>query len=640
MKTLHNNFLKLKISSQSLIISCIIVSYIFIFFEWLFLVTKPSFMSVLSIFEKVKVFLGFGSLLAIAALLAITPVLLLNTLPILKAKKHYLNLFTALLPAAILASLLLLLVDNFTYTLFSFGVFSTTSLIRAIYGLLFLFAVFIIWGEVIKLAYKISNQLNRLTDRKQKVIMFSLLFLLIIPIIFIFTDDSFNRNFDQSINAESSINLPNIILFSVEGLDASHLSVFGYERDTTPFLGEIAEVSLIAENNFTNSTKTAGSLVSLLTGKYPTTTRVLFPPDILRFNGSYQHLPGILRNAGYYAAQFGQKYYVDAYQFNMLNGFDEVNNRSFKENPVYAQISSVLPVNYSFFAYEVGNRLVDRLRHIFFIKDMQNPFGQVTADEPQNFHDAEKIENTLNLLDTLNQPLFVHIHWMGTHGPKFSPEEKVFSAERDQGKQEKWDGDFYDDAILEFDKAISGLMDELVLRKLDKNTVIIVTSDHGQAWTDRRLPLIIKFPEGSYSKHIGSNVQNLDIAPTILDYLGISIPDWMSGQSLISESYQPYPVISVGVTHFIFTQKHTETNPSTIKPPFYQFDRFSIIDCNKIYRVDLETYKWSVGEIEDYANKCSGEELLSPEQIKNIIINRLTQDGFQVPEIFLPKIND
>ena len=145
--------------------------------------------------------------------------------------------------------------------------------------------------------------------------MFSFLFLLIIPVVFIFTDDTFNINFDQSSTAESSINLPNIILFSVEGLDASHLSVFGYERDTTPFLDEIADDSLIAENNFTNSLKTAGSIVSLLTGKYPTTTRVLFPPDILRADDSYQHLPGILRNAGYYAAQFGQKYYVDAYQY-------------------------------------------------------------------------------------------------------------------------------------------------------------------------------------------------------------------------------------------------------------------------------------------------------------------------------------
>ena len=154
MKIPDNIFLKLKISSQSLGIIVIFVSYIFIFFEWLFFVTKPSFMSVLSIFEKMKIFLGFGSLLALAALLAITPILLLNTLPILKAKKHFLNLFTALLPAAILASLLLLLVDNFTYTLFSFGVFNAIGLIRPIYGLLFLFTVFIFWGEVIKFAIK------------------------------------------------------------------------------------------------------------------------------------------------------------------------------------------------------------------------------------------------------------------------------------------------------------------------------------------------------------------------------------------------------------------------------------------------------------------------------------------------------
>ena len=480
MKIPLNKLSKLKISSRSLIITCVFASYIFVFSEWLFLVTKPSFMSVLSIFEKVKVFLGFGSLFAIAVLLVITPVLLLDALPILKANRHYLNLFGALLPASILTCLLLLLIDNFTYTLLSFGVYTSHGLIRVIYLLAFLFFVIIFWGECIKFAYKITNWLNELPNRKQKVILFSFLFLLIIPLIFIFSENAFKRNFDQrntvlgnKFSAEYHIDHDRRALMQA-------ICRYSGMKEIQPlFLKKLPEVSLIAENNFTNSLKTAGSITSMLTGKYPTTTRVLFPPDILRSDDSYQHLPGILRNAGYYAAQFGHRYFVDAYQVNMLNGFDEVNDRSFQENPVFSQFSSVLPANYAFFAYEVGNRLVDRLRHIFFIKDMQNPFEQVTANEPQNFHDAEKIQSTLNLLDRLNQPLFVHIHWMGTHGARFSPKEQVFSAGKDLTNQEVWDRDFYDDAILEFDQAIAGLMDELVLRKMDKNTS---NNCHKRSW--------------------------------------------------------------------------------------------------------------------------------------------------------------
>jgi len=631
---------KQKISSQSLMIICILVSYILIFFEWLFQVTKPSFMSVLPLLEKIKVFLGFGSLFAIAVLLMILPVLLLNTLPGLKARKQDLNLVGSLVPAAMLASLSLLLVDDFTYTLFGFGIYKTVGLVRAAYALLFLVTLFIFWREINKAAQKIGDRISKFPGKKQKAIMVFLILFLVLPLAFIFTDDAFARKFDKGAAALNKDQHPNIIVFTADGLDASHLSLYGYERDTTPFLRSIADVSLIAENDFPNSLKTAGSITSLLTGKYPTTTRVLFPPDILRGEDAYQHLPGILRNAGYYSAQFGHKYFVDAYQFNLLNGFDEVNSRSFQKNPVFSKFSSALPDNYAFFAYEVANRLVDRIRHIFFIKEMQNPFVEVTAAIPQNFHDDEKIRNTLNLLDTLNQPLFVHIHWMGTHGARYAPVEQVFSAGRDPESQEMWDTDFYDDAILEFDRAIAGLMDELAKRELDKNTVIIVTSDHGQDWANKRLPLIIKFPQGAFSKLIQPNVQNLDIAPTLLDYLGIAIPDWMAGQSLISESYQPYPVISAAVAHFVNNERNVESDPKKIKPPFYQFDEISVIDCQKIYQLNLEKYAWTMSEVEDYTSKCADEDLLTPGQVAEIIKNRLSQDGFELPEGFPPRFDN
>ncbi len=620
-------------------ILCVLVSFIFVFFEWLFQVTKPSFMSVLPFIEKVKLFFGFGSLAAITALLALAPFFLLSALPGLKEKKRDLIRLAALLPAAILASLALLRVDDFTYTVFSFGIYNTTGLMRAAYGLLFLFAIFIFWGEVNKFVQKVGERLDKFSNKNQKMIMAALMALLIIPLLFIITDDTFARKFDQGAASPDKVRHPNIILITADGLDASHLSLYGYERDTTPYLRSIAGVSLVAENNFTNSLKTTGSITSLLTGKYPSTTRVLFPPDILRGDDSYQHLPGILRNAGYYAAEFGHKYFVDAYQFNMLNGFDEVNSRS-SNNPVLAQISAALPDNYAFFAYEVANRLVDRLRHIFFIKTMQNPFDEVTAVEPQNFHDDEKIEKTLNLLDRLDQPLFVHIHWMGTHGARFSTKDQVFSAGRDPESQEMWDRDFYDDAILELDRAIAGFMGELTRRGLNKNTVLILTSDHGQDWSNRRLPLIMVFPDGAYSKTIRPNVQNLDIAPTLLDYLGIAIPDWMAGQSLISETYQPYPVINEAVAHTIFTERNVEADPKKIKPPFYQFDEISVIDCHKIYQLNLEKFKWSLGEIEDYADKCPDKDLMTFDQAANIIKDRLAQDGFELPEVFPPKINN
>ena len=104
------------------------------------------------------------------------------------------------------------------------------------------------------------------------------------------------------------------------------MSLYGYERETTPFLDSIKENLIIGQNHFTNSANTSGSIVSIMTGKYPTTTRLLYPPNVLKGTDSLEHLPGILKSRGYYTAQFAVKHYVDSSVQNLLNSFDESNS--------------------------------------------------------------------------------------------------------------------------------------------------------------------------------------------------------------------------------------------------------------------------------------------------------------------------
>ena len=99
----------------------------------------------------------------------------------------------------------------------------------------------------------------------------------------------------------TSYKLPNIILLSSDGLNAGNMSVYGYERETTPFLEEFARDAMVYENAFSNSAHTGSSIASLLTGKLPTEIRLIFPPEILRGRDAYQHLPLLLRNYGYHS---------------------------------------------------------------------------------------------------------------------------------------------------------------------------------------------------------------------------------------------------------------------------------------------------------------------------------------------------
>ena len=70
------------------------------------------------------------------------------------------------------------------------------------------------------------------------------------------------------------------------------------------------------------------------------------------------------------------------------------------------------------------------------------------------------------------------------------------------------------------------------------------------------------------------------------------------------------------------------------KPPFYQFDYITAVDCQKWYKFNLETFELDTGEVKDYTSRCSDSELLPLDKIHEIIIDRLIQDGFQVPEDF------
>ena len=88
----------------------------------------------------------------------------------------------------------------------------------------------------------------------------------------------------------------------------------------------------------------------------------------------------------------------------------------------------------------------------------------------------------------------------------------------------------------------------LTLKKLNihQNTILIFTSDHGLQYgefglggkalcydTCLRVPLIIYDPREQGAKRISNLVQSIDIAPTLLDFAGISIPKAMQGKSLL-----------------------------------------------------------------------------------------------------------
>ncbi|MBN2046437.1 MAG: sulfatase-like hydrolase/transferase, partial [Anaerolineaceae bacterium] len=506
-------------------------AFLYIFMEWLFIITKPSFLRYLGFIDKAGILIFIGSLMVAFSLLGTFALFLLQKLPFLKKLKNQIFYVGALLPSSILAVLALLMIDNFTYTLFRYGIVSSVGWKRGVYALGFLLLILLIYREILRAIPKFAPLLNK-TGVKTWLRILAILIALTALTPFVLGGNP-TTTAAQNIQSNPLDDLPNIILITVDGIKADHTSLYGYERDTTPFLKQLSEISLVAENAFTNSGNTAGSLVSIFTGKYPAQTRMLYPPDVLQEGDAYDHLPAILHSAGYHTIQYGYTQYVDAYTQNVLNGFDEVNGRGFSISPIYERFKQFLPANQSYFLYETTNRVLDRLRHIFFLKTMQNSYRGVT-DVSDSFKDIEKFHFLYKEFENAQQPIFAHIHWMGTHGAKFFPKEQVFSAGQDPALQGEWEVDFYDDSILEFDQDFKDFYYRMKERGFLKNTIFVITSDHGQIYvTDERIPLLIHFADGQHAGSIQSNVQLMDISPTLLDALGFPALSYMVGNSLL-----------------------------------------------------------------------------------------------------------
>lgn len=602
------------------VISCVL----YVFLEWIFYVTKPSFMDGYTVWNKLLVLFQSAALLcAFFIFLLLVFWIIARLLPVLVENIYLKTVY--IFPAFILSGLGLLLIDNFTYTIFRFGISSSQGVLRGIYGVLFLFITVVISRSLIHtFSNKSSNP--KLGLPIMVVVFISALIMFI---------DLENDNIALNTGKTTANVRPNILLIGSDGVDADHMSVYGYERETTPNIEDFAREALIVNNNFTNSANTSGSVISILTSKLPTQTNVLYPPNLLQGTSAYQHLPGILKELGYYNVEFAAPHFADAYTLGILNGFDEANGKSKNYNIYNKLVGFGLNSGPAYFLSGLYDRITERIFHIFYFKEMKNPFD-VKTQNPTVVSDVEKIESIIDLFEKKDgQPLFVHAHFMGTHGPKFNPEIKKFSIGVDQ--QQPYNLDYYDDSIYTFDYLFGELFNSLSKFNLLENTIIILYSDHGMGFkVDKRIPLIIRFPNGTHNNIIPSG-QNIDIAPTVLDYLDVDKPEWMLGHSLIVEDrFEQQLIFSTGTTN-----THNQSGVGWVlqesgnTPPFFQFDFSSLIYCQNWYRLNLETYEWTTGTVENYRDLCTNDELLTEQSAYYQIIQQLEGSGFEIPEALL-----
>lgn len=158
--------------------------------------------------------------------------------------------------------------------------------------------------------------------------------------------------------------------------------------------------------------------------------------------------------------------------------------------------------------------------------------------------------------------------------------------------------------VAAVDDGVGRLLDFLKENGLDENTIVVYTSDQGfylgeHGWYDKRFmyeeslrtPLLIRYPaEIKPGQSSDALVQNLDFAPTLLDYAGIKVPEDMQGESfrgllngrtnnwrdVVYYTYYEYPSIHMVKRHYgIRTQRYKLIHF------YYDVDEWELYDLEK-----------------------------------------------------------
>ncbi|HSR93086.1 MAG TPA: sulfatase [Gemmatimonadales bacterium] len=339
---------------------------------------------------------------------------------------------------------------------------------------------------------------------------------------------------------------PNILLLVIDTQRADHLSVYGYGRPTSPTLERMAREGWLFENVTASSSWTLPSHATMMTGRQQHEHRagVLRRPYL---DHKFPTIAELLRQEGYATGGFVANIYWCGRETGLGRGF--IRYEDYFEDLGDAVARTVLGRR---LAYDVLPKLGPR-----------NIPGRKSA--------ADINAHLLSWIDGLgDRPFFGFANYFDVHAPLSPPqpylgrfsdvsrrppgepgvqigaiagEFKEFTPEQIQA-----DIDGYDESILYVDAQIDSLLNQLEKRGKLKNTLIILTSDHGESFGEHgfyfhghslyreqvRIPLLLRWPARLPAGINRTEPVGLDeIAATIADAAGITVLP-LPGRSLLA----------------------------------------------------------------------------------------------------------
>lgn len=246
----------------------------------------------------------------------------------------------------------------------------------------------------------------------------------------------------------------NVLLIVWDTVRELNLSLHGYDRPTTPSLERWARRGVIFDRAYATSSWTLPSHASLFTGRFPheLNTDWLFPLD-----ATFPTLAEVLRAEGYQTAGFVANPYYTTRETGLGRGFQHWDEQ-------YLSLKEIV-LNAGIIQWLSGWR------------------SRIMVRQHDSKRADEVTEAFLRWLDTRNgRPFFAFLNYFDAHIPYRAPPElrrRFAHPNRAVGA--------YDAAIANLDAELDRLLGELQLRGLLGETIVVVTSDHGEQFGNHGL---------------------------------------------------------------------------------------------------------------------------------------------------------
>jgi arylsulfatase A-like enzyme len=313
---------------------------------------------------------------------------------------------------------------------------------------------------------------------------------------------------------------PNVLFISIDTLRKDHLGIYGYDRPTSPQIDALAKSGIVFDNMISTSSWTLPAHASMLTGKYPAFHGL--QDDGVKLAPSVPTIAEYYKKRGYHTMAVVSHVYVSS-EFGLERGFD-IFDDSLIEGGARNPIAEEVVDNFLYLADKMPAKKYFGFIHFF------DPHDDYTAPPPFN----AKFTNpayTGDINGTIQSMLKYYFK-----------EQEMPETDRQQLIGH------YDEEIAYVDSQIGRLLKELKRRGMLDNTVIILTSDHGEEFKDHgqlghgrtlfgeqlHVPLIIVgYPSVTPGSRNGDLVSSIDFYPTLVNLIGGSNSQHFQGRPII-----------------------------------------------------------------------------------------------------------